>query len=174
MAAAAAVPVLPIMAAITQIAMLCRIPTLVASPSTPSIRFKAFTAPNNQQIVKGMANNPSWISIPKSSSFWITIPPATASMAATTWPTSFWRPRSTNRSSTSPTKQISSDAALAPISANGWFHRLTAQGNSVQTAITAVTHTARTTATPPPNATERRWSLRKPSAHRRIPWLSPP
>ncbi len=58
-------------------------PTQVASPSMPSIKFKALMAPNSQNSVKGIAKTPSSTSNENKWMLRTTSPPATSAPTAT-------------------------------------------------------------------------------------------
>ena len=74
-------------------------PTVPASPSIPSSRFTAFTAPSSQHTVKGTASSPSSKVAPNSDTRSTSVPVEVSSRAARIWANSFCRPRSSRASS---------------------------------------------------------------------------
>ena len=79
----------PTSTAIPQIVADRIMPTVVASPSAPSSRFNAFTAPSNQNSVNGIAQTPRMMCRLNKLMVSITTPPAMRIAAASNWPISF-------------------------------------------------------------------------------------
>ena len=100
--------------AVAAMEMLRTIPTVLASPSAPSRRFKALIDPSSQMRVNGMANSPNSMGQPSNCRLSMRRPVSRNRLAEMICPTSFCRPRSPNRSSSKPTKQMVPAEAPAP------------------------------------------------------------
>ena len=89
-------------------------PIVVARPSMPSSKFREFMAPSNQKMVKATENGPSSILCSKITKDLISSPALITIAAATTCPSSLYRPRMPKRSSYNPKPTIHAPASNKP------------------------------------------------------------